>query len=169
MGERSARLAFGPFAVALLLDQATKAWAREALPVSGRSFAFILHFSRIENPGLAFGLLSDSPYRMPILSLTGWVAVCALLWWTRRLPEGTRGAAVGLSLLLAGSGGNLLDRLLYRSVTDFIRLARPGANSVPFGPPFNVADVVIAVGAVLFAVASARRLLADGQPRGLPP
>jgi signal peptidase II len=133
----------------VLLDRATKAWF-ESQTVEGwrheliHNFVYLVH-SR--NPGIAFGILSDSASTgTRIVLILGSVAVIAVLAWllvTSR--SGSVTAAAGLALLLGGATGNVTDRIVHGAVTDFFE--------VWFGtyryPAFNVADSAIAIGAGL--------------------
>ena len=102
------------------------------------------------NPGLAFGIFADSPSRrMTAMLSIGTMIICALLVWL--LVSGRAGGTagqVGVALILGGAAGNLLDRLMYSRVTDFL--------DFQFGnyhwPAFNVADSVIMIGAVILGV-----------------
>ena len=136
----------------VLLDRATKAWF-ESQTVEGwrheliHNFVYLVH-SR--NPGIAFGILSDSASTgTRLVLILGSVAVIAVLAWLLVGSQGVSAmAAAGLALLLGGATGNVTDRILHGAVTDFFE--------VWFGtyryPAFNVADSAIAVGAGLILV-----------------
>ena len=133
----------------VLLDRATKAWF-ESQTLEGwrheliHNFVYLVH-SR--NPGLAFGILSDSASMgTRIVLILGSIAIIAVLAWllvTSR--SGGAMAAAGLALLLGGATGNVTDRIVHGAVTDFFE--------VWFGayryPAFNVADSAITMGAIL--------------------
>jgi signal peptidase II len=133
----------------VLLDRATKAWF-ESQTVEGwrheliHNFVYLVH-SR--NPGLAFGILSDSASTgTRIILILGSIAVIAVLAWLLVTSQsGSAITAAGLALLLGGATGNVTDRILHGAVTDFFE--------VWFGtyryPAFNVADSAIAIGAAL--------------------
>jgi signal peptidase II len=100
-----------------------------------------------QNPGIAFGVFSDSrsPWVSPLL-LVGAVLMIAVLVWF--LVAGRAGGALahsGLALILGGAAGNALDRAIHGGVTDFIEV-RLGSY---VWPAFNVADSAIVVGAAL--------------------
>jgi signal peptidase II len=146
-----------PIALAALifaLDQWTKWLIRVRLPVDRGGFAVIPGFFNIvhvENPGISFGLLADSPSQwrgviligVPALVL-GYIAI--LLWRSRT------GAAVGLrlalALILAGALGNQYDRVTHGTVTDFIEV-HAGRH---YFPVFNVADSSITTGGALLVL-----------------
>ena len=103
-----------------------------------------------QNPGIAFGVFSDSssPWLPPLLLLSS-AAVMALLVWlllTRR--AGGWLAQSGLALILGGAAGNVLDRLLHGRVTDFLEI---GLGTYRW-PAFNVADSAISIGAALVLI-----------------
>ena len=82
----------------------------------------LLNFVHSSNPGVAFGLLADSntPWRAPVLIVFS-VAVIGLI--ACLLVSGRAGGLLGqcgMTLILGGAAGNVLDRILQRSVTDFI-------------------------------------------------
>jgi len=134
-------------AVVLLLDQATKLLADSMLvlyqPVDIiPMFALTLAY----NPGAAFSFLSDAAgwqrWFFVVLSLGVSVVLFA---WLRRLGPGENRTALALALILGGAIGNLVDRLAYGYVIDFL--------DVYYGdwhwPTFNIADSAIVVGAGL--------------------
>jgi signal peptidase II len=102
------------------------------------------------NPGLAFGVFSDSPSaRLTLLLSLSTLLVCALLTWL--LVSGHAGgdtARIGVGLILGGALGNLYDRVLYSKVTDFLYFQIGSYH----WPAFNLADSAITVGAALIAV-----------------
>ena len=137
---------------ALALDRATK-YAVEVRTPLGYRRVIIQHFFTFvhaSNPGLAFGIFADSPSpKMTAMLSIGTILICAMLVWL--LVSGRAGGTagqVGVALILGGAAGNLLDRLMYSRVTDFL--------DFQFGnyhwPAFNVADSVIMIGAVILGI-----------------
>jgi signal peptidase II len=133
----------------VLLDRATKAWF-ETQTVEGYRRELLHHFAyfvQSRNPGLAFGLLSDTtPPWLRIALVVGSLFVIGVLAWL--LVAGRSGGRVthaGLALLLGGATGNLTDRVLHGAVTDFIEVWLGNYH----WPAFNVADTAITVGAAL--------------------
>lgn len=145
---------YGPFLLAFLvalLDRLTKIAARESLnayigiPVVP-GFLRLIH---TENPGAAFSFLSEGNPILRGFVLIG-VSTVVLFFVAKALWKhhpGFSGPLVrgGLSLILGGAAGNLYDRVLRGTVTDFIEVYH-GAWTFPV---FNVADSSITVGATL--------------------
>lgn len=107
-------------------------------------------FVHAANPGIAFGILADEPNRwVTVVLAIATVGVCALLIWLLLSGHVQKMIArVGLALILGGALGNLYDRVLHASVTDFLYF-HLGEH---YWPAFNVADSVIAIGTVLVGI-----------------
>jgi len=141
-------LALLAFAV-LAADQATKYLVEKFTAVGSTRILVpgLLNLVHTSNPGVAFGLLADSPaaWLAPVLILFS-VGVIGLLSWL--LVTGRGGGALGqwgLALILGGAAGNVLDRVLRRSVTDFIDFYVGSHHWYTF----NLADSAIVLGAGL--------------------
>jgi len=110
----------------------------------------LLNLVHTHNPGIAFGLLADSPskWQTTLLAVSA-AGVILLLGWALATGRagGTR-SQVALSCILGGAAGNLADRLLHGGVIDFIDVHWRGHH----WPAFNVADSAITIGALLLAV-----------------
>ena len=130
----------------LLFDQATKAivverfTAQTAIPVIPGLFRLVL----VENAGMAFGLLNDSPSPLVFGLLTLVSAVLlgfvAYLLWTSQTPSVLGG--FGLALILGGAAGNVVDRLARGKVIDFLDFYLGSHH----WPAFNIADSAIVLG-----------------------
>jgi signal peptidase II len=103
-----------------------------------------------QNPGIAFGVLSNSssPWLTPLLLLGAGLVIALLAWLLIVGRVGGKLAHAGIALILGGAAGNALDRLIHGGVTDFVEV-RLGTFS---WPAFNVADSAISVGAALVIV-----------------
>ena len=111
-----------------------------------------LRIIHTENPGAAFGVLADgNPWLRSgiLIGVSGLVLVfvASALFGRKSSFTGTA-ARFALSLILGGAIGNLYDRVVHRTVTDFIEVYH---GSWTF-PAFNVADSAITVGAVLLLI-----------------
>jgi signal peptidase II len=156
-GRPATRLVFAVGILALLVDVLSKRLAVSELadraPV--RVIGDFLQLRLVRNPGAAFGAGSSLT---PVISVVAIIATVVVVYLAFRVRN--RGWAVGLGLLLAGIGGNLIDRLFrdpgpFRGhVVDFFAL--------PHWPVFNVADICIDLAAVLFAVLLIRGERLDG-------
>lgn len=125
-------------AMVLLLDQITKALIEDHL-VPGQHVDGVGPFSLTysHNNGVAFGLAGGGGALLVLLTVA---ALGVLAWWFNR--NSTRPLAwVAAGLVAGGALGNLSDRVLSGSVTDFV--------DVSAWPPFNVADVAITCGVAL--------------------
>jgi signal peptidase II len=131
----------------LVLDQASKLLA-DAMLVLHQPVMLIpsLAITKAYNTGAAFSFLGDASgwQRWFFVGLALLVSI-VLLVWLRRLKASERRTALALALILGGAVGNLVDRVIYGYVIDFI--------DVYYGswhwPIFNVADSAITIGAGL--------------------
>ena len=129
----------------VLLDQVTKALVLN-LMYEGQIVLIphVLNFTYVENRGMAFGLLSEHRWVFLVLSTVG-IALMALYLWYYAKPTLSR---VGLSLVIAGGIGNMIDRLALGFVVDFIDFC-----AFDFWVwVFNVADAAVCVGAAIFVL-----------------
>lgn len=139
------------------LDQATKVlvvhvldlWSRQHIAV----FPPWLSFRMAWNRGINFGLLSsDGEVTRWALILMA-IGISVWVWlWVRREPH-SRIVKLSAGCLIGGAMGNVLDRLLYGAVADFLNMSVPGFDN-PYS--FNVADVAIFAGALGLVVFTGR-------------
>jgi signal peptidase II len=134
-------------AVVLVLDQASKLVVQAYFVpyqdvVAVTPFFNLVH---VHNPGAAFSLFADQGgWQRWFFLAVALVASGVILW----LLAGTRGRApfcIALTLILGGALGNVIDRLAYGHVIDFLDFHVAGWH----WPAFNVADAAITVGAGL--------------------
>jgi signal peptidase II len=134
---------------ALAADQLSKhAVERYTAPGSLRVLVpGVLNLVHTTNPGVAFGLFADSenPWRGPLLIVFSVAVIGMLVWLLATGRAGGRAGECGIALILGGAVGNVLDRFLHHSVTDFIDF-HVGAHH---WYTFNVADSAIVIGAAL--------------------
>jgi signal peptidase II len=135
------------FVVALGLDQLTKMWARHALkPIFPDVITVIRGFFELrysENPGAAFGLFRSIPGSRYLLFVAGLGACFLVAQYLRKAAPETRRIAAELGLL-AGGLGNLIDRVAFGRVTDFVVWKAGGYE----WPTFNLADAWLVVGVI---------------------
>jgi signal peptidase II len=131
-----------------LLDQASKAWASNALRYGGEITVIpgFLNFIYAKNTGVAFSQFNNGgEFGRWVLAALAMLAALAVLYYFWRTPKTNDRILGACALLLAGIVGNLTDRARLGYVIDFI--------DVQFGnwhyPTFNVADSAICLGAGL--------------------
>lgn len=160
-------------AVILALDQWTKELALRALGHEGDSIPFLgwWNFTLVHNHGAAFGMFRDLPetIRQAFFILMP-LSILTLLWWlyVKRFKPTENLGPLSMGLVLGGAIGNLVDRLHFGYVIDFVDWFYPSSGScLPqfhhftpatcHWPVFNVADSAIFVAMVLLVAQSFRR------------
>jgi len=136
VARRSRRLleAGGVVAGVVALDQLTKWLVRREATELPHRFASWLTLELVRNRGISFGTFAQGgTWVVVVVSIVMAVLVVLLFYLGPRY-------SLPLAFILAGSLGNLIDRLRFGFVWDFV--------SVPYWPTFNVADAAIAIGAV---------------------
>lgn len=133
--------------VVVVIDQAAKDWVKsilyedEYIPISS-----YLNLVLAYNEGAAFSFLSDAGGWQRWLFVVLALVISAVLYnWLTKLEKKDLTTAISLCLILGGAWGNLIDRVLYGKVTDFIDLYYGEWH----WPAFNVADSAISAGVVL--------------------
>jgi signal peptidase II len=141
--------------VVVLLDQVTKITMSKLL-LYGQSETITTYFNlvMVYNKGAAFSFLSDQPgWQRYFFTGVSVIASVFILWMLKRNPE-QRLFCWALALILGGAIGNLIDRVAYGHVIDFLDFYVRGWH----WPAFNVADSAITVGAILFVLDEFRRV-----------
>ncbi len=101
----------------------------------------------VYNTGAAFSLLSSaSGWQRWLFTGLAVVISALIIYWLRKTPRGEWTTALPLAMILGGAMGNLIDRLRFGHVIDFVDLYYGDWH----WPAFNVADASISVGAVVF-------------------
>ena len=149
-------------ALVIALDQVTKAVALNRLaPGVPVELAPWLALTLVMNPGLAFGVLAGVPpgwrWLVAVLSVVALVVLARVA--LRVLPAHGWPGILAVGLIFGGAVGNLIDRLRWGAVVDFVDVHWHGYH----WPAFNVADSAITVGVTLLAL----RLMAR-QPAASP-
>lgn len=110
-----------------------------------------------ENRGINFGLFGDAPDMMRwVLIGFAFLVIAAVCWWVRRHDD-NRLMMLSAGFLVGGALGNVVDRLVYGFVVDFLNISCCGIDN-PF--VFNIADIFIfagAIGLILFEGRGARK------------
>ncbi len=129
-------------AAVLIADRLTKTLVQnsmelyESIPV----LEGIFHLTYVRNPGGAFGLLA---HWTPLFVIVSTGAVIGIIVYARRAKPADRFLVTGLGLQLGGAIGNLYDRLLSRTVIDFLDFR--------IWPVFNIADSALIIGVAVLA------------------
>jgi lipoprotein signal peptidase len=138
------RLGLALGALILVLDQATKWWILEIvrLPEVGRIEVLpFMNLTMVWNRGITFGLLAgDAWWHAWALVTIALAVVAALTVWLARATD--RWTAAALGLVLGGAIGNVIDRIRFGAVVDFVDLHAFGWHWYVF----NVADSAIVIG-----------------------
>ncbi len=142
----------------LIADQITKWWAQMSLPMAQAiKVTDFLNWFLIYNPGAAFSFLSQADgWQRWFFTVIGIVAAIVIIWLLQKNLQ-DRPFCLALSLILGGAIGNVLDRLLYGAVVDFIDVHYDGWH----WPAFNIADSAISIGATLIVINEIRRAIKD--------
>jgi signal peptidase II len=148
-------------AVSLALDLVSKAWAMGAFEGARKSephqIVVIEGFMSLiyaKNKGGAWGLLQNEneSLRRPFFLIVSVVAIVFIVSLYRKLAPGQTALKWGLPLVLGGALGNLIDRIRYGYVVDFIDMFVKWGGEVRHWPTYNVADIAICVGVGLMAI-----------------
>ncbi|MCG8546043.1 MAG: signal peptidase II [Alphaproteobacteria bacterium] len=152
------RFGLGLAAVIVVLDQLTKAWVVSALdsPGCGEGAENFYRGTKVTdffnivvvcNRGISFGLFNEASAWGPIILIGIAVAISVfLVFWLRQAQIQLVAAAIGL--ILGGAIGNVIDRIRYGAVVDFLDFHAYGFH----WPAFNVADSAITVGVALVLI-----------------
>lgn len=134
----------------------------EVLTIKNRTIEVVpdyFHFRYTRNPGAAFSFLASAgeSVRRPFFIIVSFLAVIVIGVILRRTPGDQRFLIVALALIVGGAVGNLIDRIAYGWVIDFIdwHVRRDYT-----WPTFNIADAAISVGIVMMAIDMLRKSFA---------
>jgi signal peptidase II len=136
-------------AIILVFDQLTKfivdRWMplHHSIPIIDNLFSL----TYVRNTGAAFGIFAGSheAFRLPFLILVSVLALGFVFMMLKRLPDEQTGLITALALIIGGALGNLVDRVLYGEVIDFLDFYWSHYH----WPAFNVADSCITIGVVI--------------------
>ena len=149
------RIAYAAYGFALLvivLDQLTKVWVMDGLDLREwrqiEVWSPIFNLTWVENRGVSFGLFGDGSARW-LLSAFSLAVAGALGWWALKADRRLLVSAIGL--VMGGALGNVIDRIRFGYVIDFLDI-----SGIGFPWVFNVADAAINVGVILLIIDSLR-------------
>jgi len=134
----------------VILDQTTKWIINRTIPLYDvvpviPGFFNLIH---IQNPGSAFGLFAGRShlFRMVFLTTAAIVAAGLVLYLYKKTPREYPFLSIGLALIFGGAIGNMIDRVCFGQVIDFIDLYIGNFH----WPAFNIADIAISIGMIIF-------------------
>lgn len=133
-------LIFSPALFIIFLDQLTKFLVKQNFELS-QSFPIIkniLHFTYITNTGSAFGLFKGYNLFFILFSI---IVIVIILYNLKKIKQNQKLMQFSIGLLLGGTIGNLIDRILYWHVIDFIDFR--------IWPVFNVADSAVTISVII--------------------
>ncbi len=162
--------------VVVILDQATKQWAEHSL----EKFTPINVISNLNlyltyNEGAAFSFLSDAGgWQRWFFTIIALVVGAGIVYWMRGLRQHEKISAIGLAFVLSGAIGNVIDRILFGKVIDFIQFYYQAESCLPgfsrhylagvekcVWPAFNVADSAIFIGAAILILQAIREIVLE--------
>ena len=133
----------------VLLDQLSKFIVDRTMPLNHSIpvIESLFSLTYIRNTGAAFGILAGSAasFRLPFLILFSILAIGLIGMMLRRLHKNDKGLITALSFILGGAIGNLIDRVVYGEVIDFLDFYWSRFH----WPAFNFADSFITVGVII--------------------
>lgn len=132
--------------IVVVLDQITKVLVIQNFQFQ-ESIAVLplFNLTNVHNYGAAFSFLSDAGgWQRWLLSGLAAVVSLVIIFWVRKLNSGEKFTALGLTLVLGGAIGNLVDRIYHGYVIDFLDFYIGHKH----WPAFNVADIAISIGVV---------------------
>ena len=141
----------------VIFDQVTKAWILSSMRLH-ESFAVIdgfFNITSVRNPGAAFGFLAGAPplFRAVFFIAVTVGAIVLILYYLRISMIDDYPIILSLSLIFSGAAGNLIDRVRFGEVVDFLDVYIGSYH----WPAFNVADSAITIGATVMIFAMLRR------------
>lgn len=134
----------------LVLDQVTKIAISNSFQMYEKlEITSFFNLTLAHNPGAAFSFLAgEDGWQRWFFTIIAVVISAVLVVWLHRLPKSDKWMGICLALVLGGALGNLVDRVMYGYVVDFLSFHWQGS----YFPAFNVADAGISVGAFMMAV-----------------
>ncbi|HET9862367.1 MAG TPA: signal peptidase II [Steroidobacteraceae bacterium] len=167
IGASGIRWVWISFAV-IAFDQLTKLWIQRSMSLYENIEVLpVLNIFHTFNPGAAWSMLAGAGgWQRWMFSILALGVSIALLVWLRRLAVATHALLVtGLTLIMGGAIGNLIDRLYLGHVVDFIQVHWGDS----YFPSFNVADSAISIGAALVVFDTLREAQREKRQRAAAP
>jgi signal peptidase II len=140
------RIVVGCLVAVVVVDQLTKIIVDRTMPLF-HSIPIVNGFfslTYVRNTGAAFGIFAGSAeiFRRPFLIVVSLFAIGFIFTMLRRLPDNEKGLSTALAFIIGGAIGNLIDRVIYGEVIDFLDCFWGAYH----WPAFNIADSFITIG-----------------------
>lgn len=163
------KIYFSLAAIVILIDQVTKWFASSQLTMYEQNPVMpFFNLTLMHNYGAAFSFLSDAGgWQRIFFSVIAFVISIVLVVWIFKLKAHEKWLGIGLSLVLGGAIGNLLDRVRLGYVVDFIQWFANWQDKTYYWPAFNIADAAIFTGAGLLLLSSFFVEDADDESKGI--
>jgi len=144
---RVAWFRYGLAAIVVVLDQITKVWVDRSLELyERRPVTSFFNITKAYNEGAAFSFLQDAGgWQRWFFTIVSAVVSVVFVVWLQRMTPRERWLGLAIALILGGAVGNLIDRVIYGHVVDFIQVYWQDW----YFPSFNVADSAITAGAAI--------------------
>ncbi len=143
---------YGIAAVVVILDQISKVWVDRNIALYEQiEYTSFFNLTKAYNSGAAFSFLANAGgwQRWFFIGISVVISI-VLIVWLARMTRHERWLAVAISLILGGAiGNNLIDRVIYGHVVDFLQVHW---KAEAYFPSFNVADAAISVGTILLLI-----------------
>lgn len=126
----------------LLLDRISKLWALSTLKDS-LGITIIKNFfafEYLENRGAAFGILQNKLWLLVVITI---LVASGMIFYLIKFKPSSKLLRISIAMIVSGAIGNLIDRVYYNFVVDFILVHYKEAY---YFPTFNVADILVSVG-----------------------
>jgi signal peptidase II len=135
--------------ITVLIDQVTKLLAEDSLTFGVRETVIdgFFYLTLLYNRGAAWSILSGNRWFLVLISIAATIGF--IVYYLKRLNNSKKVLLLGLSLIIGGTFGNLIDRALYGQVVDFLDFIIIGYNY----PVFNFADTFLVIGMGLLVIA----------------
>lgn len=134
----------------VLIDQVTKLYIDQSMSLYASIPVIDSFFSitYVRNPGAAFGMFAGSGFRIPFLTGVSLLAMIVIIFVVHKLPGKEKTPVIALSCIFAGACGNLIDRIRFGEVIDFLDVYWKNHH----WPTFNIADSAICLGVLLYVL-----------------
>lgn len=118
----------------------------------------MFNWTLMHNPGAAFSFLAnESGWQRWFFTAIAVVVSVVLFFWIKRLEQHEKWQAIALTLILGGAVGNVIDRIWFGYVIDFIQIY----YEQWYWPAFNIADSAISIGVAMIIIDSIREYRAE--------